>query len=59
MRRYLSVISDGLLAGLAYIGLNKLVGDPIPFHMAIASAIGVAICVSLLKYFRPPRQSPQ
>lgn len=56
MRRYVSVVSDGLMAGLAYVGLWTLTGHPIPFHALIASAIGCAVGVSLLKYFRSPNK---
>lgn len=55
MKRYLSAIADGLVAGFAYIGLFTVVG-PIRQDAMFASAVGVAIGVSILRYIRQQRQ---
>jgi hypothetical protein len=56
MRRYWAALRDGLLAGLAYIGLFRLVGE-IPFRPLIASAIALAVAIGVLRFVQVRRQT--
>jgi xanthosine utilization system XapX-like protein len=55
VKRYLSAAADGVVAGLAYIGLFTLVG-PIPWNAMIASAVGVAVGAGVFRYVKQQRQ---
>jgi len=52
MNRYKEAISQGVLVGFAYIGLNRLAGSPIPLFAEIASAIGAALALTIYKLVR-------
>lgn len=57
MKRHMWAIADGIVAGLAYVGLFSLAGNPLPFDALIASAVGVAVLSSIFRYFKHHRES--
>lgn len=44
-----------LLTGLAYVGIMKLMGDPLPYRVTLISAAGVAVALGIFDWFKGKR----
>jgi len=44
-----------ILTGLAYVGIMKLMGDPLPYRVTLMSAAGVAVGLGVLDWLKGKR----
>lgn len=45
------------LTGLAYVGILRLMGDPLPYRVTLMSAAGVAVALGVFDWFKGGKQA--